>query len=405
MPVLPTIASPSSATQSSVSSRTFQMSAIRPPGRSTRAISCSAGPWSNQWNACATVTTSALAVLERDRLRPALDRGHAGNAGTEVSDHLGERLDRGDPVPESREGARQLARPGAEVDDVEWLGDIERLCDRGRADEPAHRVIGIAGAGTLVGVGDRSERARARLACIAPHGRILRRSLRLGQRADPEHGRGQQPQDAGERAGGRDPERRPKADRGPEPPAGQRAEHADAVVHEHVRTGDPGPKLGRDHRGEDRARTDVQQHHPETRAELGEEEQGEDRALRSRCERDEQERCGEDHAADREARPEADRPGDPTGDDGADETAHRTGAEDEPERARSDAELARRVEHEEREEDEVEEVDRRGREQGRPHERRADHEANAAADAASFLVGAAPPAARSARAAPPSRGT
>ena len=179
--------------------------------------------------------------------------------------------------------------------------------------------------------------------------------------------------------------RRPIA--APEPPAGQRAEHADAVVHEHVRTGDPGTKLGRDHRGEDRARTDVQQHHPETRAELGEEEQGEDRALRSRCERDEQERCGEDHAADREARPEADRPGDPTGDDGADETAHRTGAEDEPERARSDAELARRVEHEEREEDEVEEVDRRGREQGRPHERRADHEANAAADAASLLVG------------------
>ena len=50
------------STHGSLSSRTFQTSAMRPPGRSTRAISTSAGPWSNQWNACATVTTSALSA-------------------------------------------------------------------------------------------------------------------------------------------------------------------------------------------------------------------------------------------------------------------------------------------------------------------------------------------------------
>ena len=61
-PVLPTIASLSSVTQASLSSRTFQTSATRPPGRSTRAISRSAGPWSNQWNACAAVTTSTLSA-------------------------------------------------------------------------------------------------------------------------------------------------------------------------------------------------------------------------------------------------------------------------------------------------------------------------------------------------------
>ena len=52
-PSLPTTSSLSCATHGSRSSRVFQTSAIRPPGRSTRAISRSAGPWSNQWNACA----------------------------------------------------------------------------------------------------------------------------------------------------------------------------------------------------------------------------------------------------------------------------------------------------------------------------------------------------------------
>ncbi len=49
----------SSATQPCESSRVFQTRAIRPPGRSTRTISESATSWSNQWNACAHVTTSA----------------------------------------------------------------------------------------------------------------------------------------------------------------------------------------------------------------------------------------------------------------------------------------------------------------------------------------------------------
>ena len=85
---------------------------------------------------------------------------------------------------------------------------------------------------------------------------------------------------------------------------------------------------------------DVEQHHPEARAELGEEEQREHERLRSAGERDEHERRGEEHAAEREARPDADPPRDPAGDDRADEAADRAGAEHEPERARLRRQLA-----------------------------------------------------------------
>ena len=51
----------SSTCSRSESSRRFQTSAIVPPGRSTRAISASAGSGSNQWNACPAVTASTLA--------------------------------------------------------------------------------------------------------------------------------------------------------------------------------------------------------------------------------------------------------------------------------------------------------------------------------------------------------
>ena len=72
---------------------------------------------------------------ERDRLRPALHCCRLGHGRAEVRDHLGERLDRGDPVPKRDERACQLARSGTEVDDVERL----------HAHEPAHRILRIAG--------------------------------------------------------------------------------------------------------------------------------------------------------------------------------------------------------------------------------------------------------------------
>ena len=51
----------SSTCSRSESSRRFQTSAIVPPGRSTRAISASAGSGSNQWKACPAATASTLA--------------------------------------------------------------------------------------------------------------------------------------------------------------------------------------------------------------------------------------------------------------------------------------------------------------------------------------------------------
>ena len=94
------------------------------------------------------MTTSALSAGERDRLRLTRDGGHARNGRAEVRDHLRQRLDGGDPVPEGDERARQLAGPGAEIDDV-----ARRL-----AREPAHGILGVAGPRALVGVGDAAER-------------------------------------------------------------------------------------------------------------------------------------------------------------------------------------------------------------------------------------------------------
>ena len=111
------------------------MSAIRPPGRRTRAISRSAGPWSNQWNAWAAVTTSALASGSGIASAPPSTATTAGYGGPKMREHLGERLDCGHPVPERDEGAGQLARPGAEIDDVERRG----------TDEPANGLVGISG--------------------------------------------------------------------------------------------------------------------------------------------------------------------------------------------------------------------------------------------------------------------
>jgi hypothetical protein len=48
--------------QPSLSSHRFHTSASTPPGTSTRWISPNAASFANQWNACATVTASTLAV-------------------------------------------------------------------------------------------------------------------------------------------------------------------------------------------------------------------------------------------------------------------------------------------------------------------------------------------------------
>ena len=56
------IASPRARTHATLSSRTLNTSAARPPGRSTRCISDSARMASNQWNACATTMASTDAL-------------------------------------------------------------------------------------------------------------------------------------------------------------------------------------------------------------------------------------------------------------------------------------------------------------------------------------------------------
>ncbi len=146
-PVRPTIASVNSRTYGWLSSRTFQTSATRPPGRSTRAISTSAGPWSNQWNACATVTTSALSAGSGIASAPPSTRGRLGHRRAELIEHLGKRLDRRHAVTQRDERPRQLARAGAEID------DIARLL----ACEPADGILGVAGTRTLVDVGYAAE--------------------------------------------------------------------------------------------------------------------------------------------------------------------------------------------------------------------------------------------------------
>ena len=144
----PSASSLSSATHGSLSSRMFQTSAIRPPGRSTRAISRERRAVVEPVERLGNRDDVGARVRERDRLRPTFHGGHLRNSVAEMREHLGERLDGRHPMPESNEGARQLARSRTEVDDVERLG----------AHEPAHRVIGIPRTGTLVGIRDSAER-------------------------------------------------------------------------------------------------------------------------------------------------------------------------------------------------------------------------------------------------------
>ena len=76
------------------------------------------GRWSNQWNACATVTTSADSVGERHRLAAPVSGGCRRDGRAKLREHLRERLDGRHAVAERDERARQLPGPGGQVDDV-----------------------------------------------------------------------------------------------------------------------------------------------------------------------------------------------------------------------------------------------------------------------------------------------
>ena len=90
-------------------------------------------------------------VGQRHRLRGADDGGRVRDGGTQLVEHLGERLHRHDVMTERGERARELAGSGAEVDDVA----------RCRAREPKHRVGRVPGPRPLVRIRHPGERGRA----------------------------------------------------------------------------------------------------------------------------------------------------------------------------------------------------------------------------------------------------
>ena len=93
------------------------------------------------------MTTSALSAGSGIASAPPSSAVASGTRRAELIEHLGKRLDRRHPVTERDERPRELARAGAEVDDVARL----LTC------EPAHGILGIAGTRTLVGVGYAAE--------------------------------------------------------------------------------------------------------------------------------------------------------------------------------------------------------------------------------------------------------
>src|SRR6185436_17692413 len=106
-------------------------------------------------------------VRQRDRLGAAAQRGRRRHGVPQLLEHFLERLHRCHVMPERHERARQLAGPGAEVDDV------ARLLAR----EPADRVVGVAGPRPLVGLRNAAERRGALepvlSLCLHPFERIL----------------------------------------------------------------------------------------------------------------------------------------------------------------------------------------------------------------------------------------
>src|SRR5204862_214613 len=99
--------------------------------------------------------------------------------------------------------------------------------------------------------------------------------------------------------------------------------------------------------------------------ELREEEKAEHGPFGPACEGHEHEWRRKDDTAERERRPDPDPPADPPRQQRADHASERGGAEDQSEQAGPHVQRSRRIEDEERPEDEVEEVDRRGRDRDR----------------------------------------
>ena len=222
----PMIVSVNSATHCSASSRAFQTSASRPPGRSTRAISGSAGPWSNQWNACAHVTTSAEPSGSGIDSALPITASASGTAARSCASI-------------SASGSTAVTRcPRATSERVSFPVPAPRsTTSHGRlAGEPADRVVRIPGPCPLVRRRPRRERRgslqpRRRDPRPSPE-RILGRCV--AQRSSPRprgaRGRRLRWRLVGRRAGvrRRRPARRPRG-RSRDPRRGRRAGH---LVHE-----------------------------------------------------------------------------------------------------------------------------------------------------------------------------
>ena len=78
---------------------------------------------------------------------PPFERGRLGHRRAELIEHLGKWLDRRHAVTQRDERPGELARAGAEID------DIARLL----ACEPTDSILGVAGTRTLVDVGYAAE--------------------------------------------------------------------------------------------------------------------------------------------------------------------------------------------------------------------------------------------------------
>ena len=133
-----------SAITGSDSSRSFQMSASMPPGRSTRAISASATGASNQWKAWATVTRSKAAAVAGVHHR------HAGGGHHEHGPHGSRGFERHAAPAGGGELAGELARPRRHVED----DPADELCASGQEGD---EVDGVTGPGALVDIGTTGE--------------------------------------------------------------------------------------------------------------------------------------------------------------------------------------------------------------------------------------------------------
>ena len=112
------MSSPSSRCSGSRSSHQFQSRASPPPAAITRCSSGRARSRSNQWNACPAKAASTLASGSGIASAGASSASASGTARPELLEHRGARLDGHDVEAERDEAARQLPRPGADVEDA-----------------------------------------------------------------------------------------------------------------------------------------------------------------------------------------------------------------------------------------------------------------------------------------------